>query len=972
MAMSFGGPQAQSELVGRSAELLSLEKILTGAASGFAGAAAILGEPGIGKTRVLGELCKRAAALEFEILGGRGAEFEQEIPYGLVVDALDERFRMLEMQVIDDLGSDRTAELAAVFPSLAGRRGHVASRQLEVERFEFYRAVRFTLQQLARRRPLLLVLDDTHWADPASVELIAHLLRRPVPGVAVVLAYRPRQAPRQLLGSVEQAARENLLLELELDPLGLSEAAALLGGKLDSGIVGELHAESGGNPFYLEQLARVAQSDGTRRQKRSGKGISDSGVPAAVRAALAQELDVLPPSTLEVLRTAAVVGDPFNVDLVADVVAFDEIRVTDCLDALAEADLIRVTAMAGSFRFRHPIVRKVVYDDAMPGWRYNAHKRAACALARRGASISARAHHVERSASLGDEQAVAILTEAGHLVTARAPAAAAGWFEAALRLLPEASSFERRLSLTISLAGALAASGSLHESRAALEEALGLLPAGATRDRVRIVRMMARADNGLGRAEEARRLIAAALDRTTLAGADAIVLQMELAQNQLMMRQWEQAITTMRQAQAQAQALDDPTLVLSTTSTLAWFSSYQTTLEESNALIDVAADGMDARDVDLTPALLEALADLVYAEMCVDRYRAASRHAERGLRVSRAMGHGYVFSRFTLGMTASKLFLGQLHDARAAAETAVEAALLLDNDQLLSTAETLRCWVEIMSGDVRMAVTAGRAAVRAADRQPDALFTWLAHACYGEALIESGEIERGRQEILSLGTSSTVDVPPSSGPTLYQALVTAELSVGRLDAAKALADRIGEEASLGPSREGNAHYAHARVHFALGDFVAAAASAQASVRCFDKVEMCVWAGRSRLLVGKSLGMSGQASAAILELEHAYGIFQEAGAERLRDEAAKELRLLGRRVRRQPTIEQSTDVIVLTERERGIANLVVQGFSNREIAAELFVSPKTVEKHLARVFAKLGISSRAGVAAALSRHRGNSP
>jgi DNA-binding NarL/FixJ family response regulator len=87
---------------------------------------------------------------------------------------------------------------------------------------------------------------------------------------------------------------------------------------------------------------------------------------------------------------------------------------------------------------------------------------------------------------------------------------------------------------------------------------------------------------------------------------------------------------------------------------------------------------------------------------------------------------------------------------------------------------------------------------------------------------------------------------------------------------------------------------------------------------------------------------------------------------LRDEAAKELRTLGRRVRRQPSPDEPIDAPILTEREQGVADRVVQGYTNREIAGELFVSPKTVEKHLARIFAKLGISTRAGMAAALNR------
>ncbi|MEU7765842.1 LuxR C-terminal-related transcriptional regulator, partial [Nocardia sp. NPDC049190] len=456
-----------------------------------------------------------------------------------------------------------------------------------------------------------------------------------------------------------------------------------------------------------------------------------------------------------------------------------------------------------------------------------------------------------------------------------------------------------------------------------------------------------------------------ALEQATPGSADAVALRLELAQNQLMMHRWEQAVDTATHARAQAQALGDPTLLLAATATLAWFASYQGTLDAGQELIDLAADGMDTRDVDLTPTLLEALADLVYAEISIDRIRAADRHAERGLHVSRTTGHGYAFGRFTLGAAATKLHLGQLNDARSAAESAVELALLLDNDQLLSAAESARCWIESLRGDLPTALAAGRAALRAAERQPDALFAWVARASYGEALIEAGEFEHGRQEILSLGGPELADLPPTTRPFWHQALVTAELSAGRIDAAEAIARHI-EAVPMGPSREGNAHYARARIHLAVGDFAAAAASAHRAVQCFEAVEMRVWAARSRLVAGRSLALVGQPETAVRELELAHGILRDAGAERLRLEAAKELRNLGRRVRRQPTTEGPTHQPILTERERDIADLVVHGYTNREIAAQLFVSPKTVEKHLARIFVKLGVSSRTGVGAALSR------
>ncbi|WP_327110928.1 AAA family ATPase [Nocardia sp. NBC_01730] len=965
MALSFIGEDPDAKLVGRAPELLNIAKVLASARAGSAGAVIVLGEPGIGKTRMLDELCEQAAAGGFDVLAGRGSEFEREVPYSLVVDSLDERFRVLAAEIIASLGKDRLAELAAVLPSLSGRGGPLASR-LEVERFEFHRAVRATFEQLVRRRPVLLALDDVHWADPASVELIGFLLRRAVPGMVLALAYRARQAPRLLLAAVQQARRDGLLRELDLAPLTIGEAADLLGQQPGSALVRSLHAESGGNPFYIEQLARMAHEPAAPTPRAWIGGKPETGIPAAVRAALAQELANLPFQTLEVLQAAAVAGDPFDVDLVAEIVATDKTLLLERIDSLAAADLVRATDVAGWLRFRHPIVRRVVYDSAMPGWRFGAHKRAARALARRDAPLGVQAHHVEHSASAGDDEAVAILTDAGQAAEARAPAAAAGWFEAALRLLPETSRSERRLPLMISLAGALAAAGRLRDSRTVLERTLEFLPADSLEDRVRIIGMIVRADHGLGRAEEAHHLLTTALEQAAPGSPNAVALRLNLAENHLMMGQGAQAVETAAAARAQARALGDPTLLLAATSKLAVFTSHQGTVAETLELIDWAAGGMDARGVELTPTLLEALDDLVYTELSTDRFRDACRHAERGLHVSRTTGHGYLYVRFTLGVAGAKLWLGQLYDAKSAAESAVEAAVLLDNDQLLSNAEGVLCWIETLRGDLPAALAAGRASVRATDRQPNALFAWIGHVSYGEALIEAGEVERGRREIMSIGGPELSDLPPTPRALWCQALVTAELSAGRIEAAETVARRMADAAPGLASSAGNARHAQARISLVAGNFQKAAGFAHEAVQCFDALEMRVWAGRARLVAGRAHALAGEHAAAVRELELAHGILDDAGAERLRDEAAKELRTLGRRVRRKPTADEPTGAPILTEREQSIADRVVQGLTNREIATELFVSPKTVEKHLARIFAKLGISSRAGVATALNR------
>lgn len=952
-------------LVGRRSELESMQKLLGRVKSGSAGAVAVLGELGIGKTHLLGEFCERAAKAGLVVLAGRGSELEREIPYALIIEALDEKFAALDAHAIAELGPNRLAELAAVLPSVSGRGKRLSSR-LEAERFEFHRAVRATLEWLARRRPAVLVLDDVHWADPASLELIRHLLRHPVPGMLLAIAYRHRQAPQLLLDAVEKAARESLVSELALAPFTITEAADALGQQPDSPTLQSLYTQSGGNPFYLEQLARTARQRQTLPIPLPETAREEPDLPPTLRATVARELSVLTPERLGVLEAAAVAGDPFDSELVSAIVDADEELVLGCLDELVVTDLLRATSTPGQFRFRHPIVRRVVYDQAMPGWRFGAHKRAARALTARGATVGIRAHHIEHSSSPGDEEAAATLCEAGQAVVYRAPAAAARWFEAALRLLPTTTTVQQRVALLVSSAGALASSGRLNDSRATLEQALELLAPDSVGDQLPLIGMIARADHGLGLADAAYRRIVTTLDRVAPGSADAIRLELALAENHLMRRQWDQAIAAAERARSDAQTLGDPTLLIASEACLAWVMCPAGDIVRVQELAASVADELTERDILSAPELLDTLANLVDTDVNLERFQAADRLAERGLEASRATGHGHVFVRLMIGSAATKLHVGRLSEARDAAESAVEAALLLDNDALRTVAESLRCWIETLSGNLPEAFTAGHAAIQAADRTPQAHYAWLAHACYGDLLIESGEFEKGRQKILQTGGPELTDIFPTSRAYWYQALVTAELAAGRLDAAEAILGRLEASAQGLRSREAQAHHVRARIQAARGDFRRAAASAQQAQVYFDSAEMRVWAARARITAGRALAQANEPTSAILELQQAHSTLQASGAARLADEAAQELRNLGKRVRRLPTSSAETNSAGLTERELDIAKLIAQGYSNRKIAAELFISPKTVEKHVARVFTKLGISSRAGVGSAMDR------
>ena len=177
-------------LVGRRRELAEIEGALDRLTDGEPWLVQIVGEPGIGKSHLLAELCRRGEERGCLVLDGRAAEFEQDIPFGLVVDALNDYLGSLEPALFRALDEGVVAELASVFPSVPRYDAPGARLGDSAERYRLHYGIRTVLERLTTRQPLLLALDDVHWADAASVEVLTHLLRRFRGPLLTALAYR--------------------------------------------------------------------------------------------------------------------------------------------------------------------------------------------------------------------------------------------------------------------------------------------------------------------------------------------------------------------------------------------------------------------------------------------------------------------------------------------------------------------------------------------------------------------------------------------------------------------------------------------------------------------------------------------------------------------------------------------------------------------------------------------------------------
>ena len=958
-------------LVGRAAEMAAADDALGGIRGGTASCLVVQGEPGIGKTRLLAELAARADAGGYTVLTGSASELERDLPFWVFVDALDEYVAGLDPQLVAALRDDVLVELAQVLPSLAD---HAADGGpvLQDERYRAHRAVRDLLERLAVRQPLVLALDDAHWADPASVELLAALLRSP-PDAAVLLvvAGRPRQLPGRLAVALDRADRHGALTRLELAGLPREAAAELLGERVGPERADALYADSGGNPFYLQQLAR-ADGAGGDRARLAGAGLEAVGVPPAVIASLAEELGLLSDDTRRVLRGAAVSGDPFESDLAAAAADVSDSVAMDAFDELLDLGLIRATDVPRRFRFRHPLVRRAVYESAPGGWLLGAHERCALVLAGRGAPAQARAHHVEHSARHGDLDAVAVLADAGSGALLRAPASAARWFSAALRLMPESAPAERRVELLLARARALAAEGRLAESHADLLDCIMLVPADATGLTVQLATTCASVERLLGRHDEAHARLLASLDRLPSASApDAIALRIELAVDALLRADSESVCDWAARALAAARELGDRPLTVGAYAILALghavagrIPDAQDTYREAAALVATTSD-------EELGARVDAAAYLASAATYLDRYDEAVEHAGRALRLGRAAGHLHPTLLPALG--AAHFMRGRLAEATAILDAGVEAARLAGITQSMAWMLRNRALLSVAAGDVEAAREMAEEALELTQRLDESVLSAWAAMAAARASAMAGHSARA-VEILTPGDGRDPlrTVPGVWRGLGFEALATAYAKLGRgEDAARTVAEAETYAAELGlPMGVAWAARAAAAVALHAGDPQGAAEHALVSAEAADGVGAVVEAALSRLLAGPALAAVGDVERAAAELERAADAFAACGALPHRDAAEQELRRLGRRVHRRtrPGASDGEGLSALTGRELQIADLVADRRTNAEIAGGLFLSPKTVETHLRNIFRKAGVTSRVELARAVERAR----
>lgn len=419
----------RTPLSGRAPELVLLLDAWADAAAGHRRVALVSGEPGIGKTRLAAELVARVHEEGGLALYGRCDE-EIVVPHQPFVEALRPPLAAFPIPALRQRIHGLEAELARAFPELLPRMPEITLRAAvdpEADRYRFFEAMTTLVTGIAAAQPTLLVIDDLHWADRPTLLLLRHVVRATAGApLFIVACHRDRATagPDLLVDLRADLRRDVDVVRVELHGMSVDEGGDLMagvaGGPLAPGLVAALHAETGGNPFFLEEVTRHLVETRPRAELESTLTAPTSfDLPDGVRDVVDRRLRRLDPTVIATLQVAAIVGRGFDARLLARAVDRPVTDVLGELDDAARAGLVVADPeVAGRYTFAHALIRQTI--DATLGAARTARLHAAVAdametggIVRGDAAVLAR-HFGHAVALLGPDKTIEYSIRAGH------------------------------------------------------------------------------------------------------------------------------------------------------------------------------------------------------------------------------------------------------------------------------------------------------------------------------------------------------------------------------------------------------------------------------------------------------------------------------------------------------------------------------------------------------------------------------
>jgi DNA-binding CsgD family transcriptional regulator len=921
--MTGGGGQA-SGIVGREAERGVVTGFLDAIPSGLT-ACLIEGDAGIGKSTVWREGVVQARSREYRVLMSQPTAAETRLSFAGLADLLEP---VIDVVLLELAVPQRRALEVALLRADIAESPH-DERGVSVA---FLHAVRFLSQELG----VLLAVDDAHWLDRPSARVVNFAIRR------------LGSAPVGVLVSVRLDSRERLGLDLErsvdphrsrgvrLGPLSLAEVHHLLrarGVALPRRALVKIHEVSGGNPFFASELAHALAA----REEPLAPG-EPLPVPGTLTELLGSRLARIPARGREALLVASALAQPTK----GLIEAFDpRWKASEVLDQAERDGVIEIDR--GRIRFGHPLVASTVYDLATALDRRRVHRR----LGEIITEPEQRARHLALAADEPDEQVATALEEAAVIAAARgAPDAAAELCELARGATPpDRPDAARRRSLAAG--GHHFAAGDWQRARVLAEEIVASSASEA--DIARALHLLGKISYYGDSVREAAGLLRRALEH---AGPDAALrapIELDLTYVLLTFEGFPAVAGLAHEALEHAEACDDPGLLAEALAVAAmadFLAGRGLDRERLERALELE-DWTRPVPVNLRPTLIAGLimawiGDAEAACSMFDDLRAWL--MERGEESELPQLAHYI--------VPADCWRGDLEAAARHAREIFDLAAQLDTDTARALAlcglATANAYLGETTNAQRQAHESVELFVRA-DWQLLTVFPLAALGIVHLSLDEPAEADRALRPIVSILEQAGLG-EPSSAPFLPDE-IEALVALGELPLAESLLETLEGRAraldravSLAPAARcrGLLLAAHGELDGALG-------ALQRALEEHERAPRPVELARTLLVLGQVQRRANQRRAARETLERALAIFEQLGAAQWAKRTRGELARLG--LRRRAGSE-------LTPTEARVAERAASGMTNRAIAGALFISPKTVEANLARVYRKLGIASRA--------------
>jgi class 3 adenylate cyclase len=445
--------------VGRAAERERLAALWEAASGGLRQAALISGEPGIGKTRLATHTALELHAEGATVLYGH-CDAELTAPYGAWIEALSHYVEHASEESLDAHLQRHGGELGRLVPSLRRRRPELpepTGSDPDTERYLLFSAVVGLLEQVSGERPLVLVLDDLHWADKPTLSLLKHLAAESA-GFRMLLlgTYRESDLSRDhpLTDALADLRGVTGFERLALEGLGVDDVVAITEAaaghempEVGRALAEEIAAETDGNPFFVAEILRHLLESGALARRADGRWelrreLSDLGLPQSVREVIGRRVERLGEKSHGLLRLAAVIGRDFEIELLLRLAREDEDEVLEELEGAVEASVLVERSAPGTFSFAHALINHTLYEEIGQTRRARMHQRVAEALEEicggdPGARVTELARHWSAAtAPLASGKAIAYSLRAGERALGElAPDEAVRWFSHALELL---------------------------------------------------------------------------------------------------------------------------------------------------------------------------------------------------------------------------------------------------------------------------------------------------------------------------------------------------------------------------------------------------------------------------------------------------------------------------------------------------------------------------------------------------------